>query len=145
MFLEDFENNKEIMITKKVVIQKEKMLDFARIYDPIPLHMDEDYAKKTRFGKLIAPGVMTFMSVWAEFTRNNIFGEELIAGKSTKIEWFKPVYEGDELVGKTRISAVTKRNAYNGIVETTMEVFNQKGELVLENITESIVKCRENK
>lgn len=45
------------------VIEKEKMLAFARDYDNIPLHTDEEYAKGTHFGKLIAPGVMSFMSV----------------------------------------------------------------------------------
>ena len=28
-----------------VVIEKEKMLDFARLYDNLPLHTDEEYAK----------------------------------------------------------------------------------------------------
>ena len=27
------------------VIEKEKMMDFARLYDNIPLHTDEEYAK----------------------------------------------------------------------------------------------------
>ena len=48
------------------VIEKEKMIAFARDYDNIPLHTDEDYASKTPFGRLIAPGVMSFMSVWAK-------------------------------------------------------------------------------
>ena len=41
------------------------MMAFAHDYDNIPLHADEEYAKKTPFEKLIAPGVMSFMSVWA--------------------------------------------------------------------------------
>ena len=49
--------------TEPTVIEKEKMLAFARDYDNIPLHTDEEYAKNTPFGKLIAPGVMFFMSV----------------------------------------------------------------------------------
>ena len=44
-------------------IEKEKILDFARTYDNLPLHTDEDYAKASPFGALIAPGVMSFMSV----------------------------------------------------------------------------------
>ena len=42
------------------VIEKKKMMAFARDYDNIPLHTDEEYAKNTPFGKLIAPGVMSF-------------------------------------------------------------------------------------
>ena len=69
------------------VIEKEKMLAFARDYDNIPLHTDEEYAKNTSFGKLIAPGVMSFMSVWAKYLEVDFFGEELLAGKSTKIPY----------------------------------------------------------
>ena len=36
--------------TSPAVIEKEKMLAFAREYDPIPLHTDEEYAKTTPFG-----------------------------------------------------------------------------------------------
>lgn len=78
--------------TVPAVIEKEKMMAFAKDYDPIPLHMDEEYAKTTPFGKLIAPGVMSFMSVWAKYLEVDFFGEELLAGKSTKIEWLKPVF-----------------------------------------------------
>lgn len=141
MYLNDLKINTEIDIPE-VVIDKEQMLEFARLYDPIPLHMDEEYAKNTRFGKLIAPGVMSFMAVWGKFVEDDIFGDELIAGKSTKIEWFKPVFAEDVLRGKARISNIIRRNAYNGIAEITIDVYNQDGELVLTNVTESVVKYR---
>ena len=130
------------METSPALITKEKMMAFARDYDPIPLHTDEEYAKGTIFGKLIAPGVMSFMSVWAKFLENDFFGDELIAGKSTKMEWFKPVYADDVLIGKVTITDLVKRNAKNGLATVTVDIYNQKGELVLKDVTESVVKCR---
>ena len=124
------------------VIQKEKMLAFARDYDNIPLHTNEEYAKKTPFGKLIAPGVMSFMSVWAKYLEVDFFGEELLAGKSTKIEWLKPVYAEDVLSGRATITALTRRNPKNGLVEVTIEAYNQNGDLVLKDVTEAVVKCK---
>ncbi|MBQ8747622.1 MAG: MaoC family dehydratase N-terminal domain-containing protein [Clostridia bacterium] len=124
------------------VIEKEKMLSFAREYDNIPLHTDEEYAKSTPFGKLIAPGVMSFMSVWAKYLEVDFFGEELLAGKSTKIEWLKPVFADDVLTGKATVTNLVKRNAKNGLAEITIVVYNQKGELVLTDVTEAIVKCK---
>lgn len=141
MYLDDIQLNMEMDIPE-VVIDQQRMMEFARLYDPIPLHMDEEYAKNTRFGRLIAPGVMSFMAVWAEFVKLNLFGEELIAGKSTKIEWFKPVYAGDVLMGKARVSDIVRRNAYNGIAVVTVDVYNQHGERVLTDTTESVVKYR---
>lgn len=124
------------------VIKKEKMIAFAREYDNIPLHTDEEYAKNTPFGALIAPGVMSFMSVWAKYLEVDFFGEELIAGKSTKIEWIKPVYANDILSAKATVTNLVKRNERNGLVEISIEAYNQNGELVLKNVTEAIVKCR---
>ena len=128
--------------TAPAVIEKEKMVAFARDYDNIPLHTDEEYAKNTPFGKLIAPGVMSFMSVWAKYLEVDFFGAELFAGKSTKIEWLKPVFADDVLTGKATITNLVKRNAKNGLVEVTIEAYNQKGELVLTDVTEAIVKCK---
>ena len=124
------------------VIEKEKMMAFARDYDNIPLHTDEEYAKTTPFGKLIAPGVMSFMSVWAKYLEVDFFGEELLAGKSTKIEWLKPVFAEDILTGKATITRLVKRNEKNGLVEVSIDAYNQNGELVLKDVTEAIVKCR---
>ena len=128
--------------TAPAVIEKEKMIAFARDYDNIPLHTDEEYAKSTPFGALIAPGVMSFMSVWAKYLEVDFFGSELLAGKSTKIEWIKPVFADDVLVGKATITNLVKRNERNGLVEISFDVYNQNGELVLKDITEAIVKCR---
>jgi acyl dehydratase len=124
------------------VIEKKKMMAFARDYDNIPLHTDEEHAKNTPFGKLIAPGVMSFMSVWARYLEVDFCGEELLAGKSTKIEWLKPVFADDVLSGKAIITKLVKRNPKNGLVEVTVEAYNQNGELVLTDVTEAVVKCK---
>ena len=124
------------------VIEKEKMLQFAYEYDNVPLHTDEEYAKTTHFKKLIAPGVMSFMAVWAKYLEVDFFGEELLAGKSTKIEWLKPVFADDVLTGRATITNLVKRNAKNGLVEVTIEAYNQDGALVLTDVTEAVVKCK---
>ena len=141
MFFEDLKLGMTVEIAP-TVIEKEKMMAFARTYDPIPLHTDEAYAAASPFGKLIAPGVMSFMSVWARYLEVDFFGEELLAGKSTKIEWLKPVYADDVLTGKATITNLVPRNAKNGLAEITIEAYNQNGELVLADVTEAIVKCR---
>ena len=128
--------------TAPAVIEKERMLRFAYDYDNVPLHTDEEYAKTTHFGKLIAPGVMSFLTVWAKYLEVDFFGEQLLAGKSTKIEWVKPVFAGDALTGKATVTKLTKRSEKNGIAEVTIEIYNQNDELVMTAVTEAIVKCR---
>lgn len=142
MYFDDIKLNTEI-VTAPAVIEEEKMLSFAREYDNIPIHTDEEYAKRSPFGRLIAPGVMSFMSVWAKYLEVDIFGEELLAGKSTKIEWHKPVFAEDVLTGKAVVTKLTERNPRNGLVEITIFAYNQHGDLVLTDVTEAVVKRRE--
>ena len=141
MYFEEFETGMQLNIDN-VVIDKNDMIAFAKKYDYIPFHTDEEYAKKTIFGNLIAPGVMSFMAVWAKYLETDLAGDQLLAGKSTKIEWMKPVYADDVLNAVCTVSKLIRRNEKNGLVELTFEVFNQKGELVLTDVTEMIVKCK---
>ena len=139
MYFDDLKIGMQVQVAP-AVIEKEKMRSFAEAYDPIPLHTDEAYATQSPFGALIAPGVMSFMSVWAKYLEQDFFGRELLAGKSTKIEWVKPVYAEDVLTGTATITGLQQRNAKNGLVEISIEAYNQNGQLVLTNVTEAIVK-----
>ena len=139
MYFDDLKIGMTVEISP-AIIKKEKMIAFAKDYDNIPLHTDEEYAKTTPFGKLIAPGVMSFMSVWAKYLEVDFFGEELLAGKSTKIEWIKPVFADDILSAKATVTNLVKRNEKNGLVEVTIDAYNQNGDLVLTDVTEAVVK-----
>ena len=127
--------------TAPVLITKEQILSFGNLYDPLLLHTDEEYAKTTHFGDLIAPGVMSFMLVWAEYLKICPYVGEFLAGKSTSMEWHKPVYAGDILTGRCEVTKLTKRSPKNGTVEVTVSVYNQNGILVLTDVTEVVVKC----
>ena len=141
MYFDDIKVGMQVEIAP-ALIEKQKMLDFAVTYDNLPLHTDEEYAATSPFGQLIAPGVMSFMSVWAKYLEVDFFGRELLAGKSTKIEWYAPVFAEDILTGTAKITRTEQRSPKNGLVEITIEAFNQKGVRVLSDITEVIVKCR---
>ena len=62
--------------TAPAIIEKNKMMEFARDYDNIPLHTDEEYATSSHFGKLIAPGIMSFVSVRAKYLEVDFFSNE---------------------------------------------------------------------
>lgn len=141
MYLDEIKIGEKLEISPAVIDEKE-MLDFSRRFNNIPIHTNEAYAKNTKFGRPLASGVMSFLAVWANYVPQDFAGEELIAGKSSKIDWFKPVFAGDVLSGTAEVTAITPRNDYNGILEITIYVVNQNGELVLKNVTESIVKRR---
>ena len=138
MYFDQFEQN-QVFELKPVHITKELMLSFAKVYDPNKLHMDEKFGKTTRFGQIIAPGVMCFMLVWAQFIRQDIFGEQFGGALSTSIEWHHPVFAGDTLTSTATVTEKTQRNKYNGLVEITYDVYNQHGVHVMTDVTRSVI------
>lgn len=141
MYFDDF-NKGDTFKLKSVKIDRQKMLDFAKEYDPQQIHMDEEYGKASRYGDIIAPGIMSFMSVWAEFVRSDIIFDQFIAAQSFRIKWIAPVFASDVLTGKVTIGKVTKRNAYNGIVEVNLAIYDEEGKMVMDTLTEAILHCR---
>ena len=127
MFFEDFSVGQSWQVAP-FTISREQIIDFARLYDPLPVHTDEQYAKTTRFKGLIASGPMTFMLFWTEFIKaHDILGEELIAGLENHMEWPVPTYPGDTLQGTVSITAMRSRNAYNGVIDVEIKAYNQDG------------------
>ena len=139
MYFEELELGQRFPLPP-VTIKKEQVLSFAKEYDPLPIHMDEGYAERSRFGKLLAPGVMTFMLLWAEFHKLGIIREEMIAGKSTHMEWHAPVFVGDTISAVAQVTKKVDRNEYNGLIEVTVTGHNQGGDHVLTDWTEAIIQ-----
>ena len=141
MYFEDFHIGQEFPIPP-FTITKPQMMKFAKTYDPMPAHMDAEHAKTTKFGDIIAPGIMSFMAVWANFVRMDILGKQFLAGKSFKIEWLAPCYEGDVITGTAEITKMTRRNPYNGLVYVRIYIKNQNDIMVMDTVTEALMQCR---
>jgi len=123
-----------------VTITEEAIRSFALAYDPLPVHLDAEFAAKSPFKAVIAPGVMSFMAVWAEFLRTHEWGAKFIAGKNTKIEWFAPVYAGDALRGEARVMDLVRHKPDSGIVYLGMDVYNQHNVKVIFDMTELVLR-----
>ena len=127
-----------------VEVKEDEMLAFAKKYDNCPIHTDIEYAKTTKFGNILSPGLFTYALVWSKYLEKDYFGEELIAGKSTKMEWHAPVFAGDILYGKVKVVDKIDRNPKNGIVVIQINVYNKEDALLLSSTTEAIFKKRIN-
>jgi len=87
------------------IITEEHIQSFAQISgDFNPIHIDEDYAKKTNFGKKIAHGLIS-----ASFF-SGLFGTKLPGiGSlyvSQSLKFLRPVYIGDEVIAIVRIKKI---------------------------------------
>jgi acyl dehydratase len=118
--------------TKKMT--KEEIIDFAGKYDPQPFHVDEQAAKKSFFGGLIASGWHTCSAVMRMMVDSYVSPSTSLGSPGVdEVRWLKPVYAGDTI--SARIIIEDKRPSRSkpdiGSIFNRYEVHNQKGELVM--------------
>jgi 3-hydroxybutyryl-CoA dehydratase len=91
------------------VITQEMVNTFGEITgDKNPIHMDEDYASKSRFKKRIAHGLLSAAFFSAIFG-TKIPGEGCVY-VSQSLQFLKPVYIGDEVIAITTVYDVDIEN-----------------------------------
>jgi acyl dehydratase len=115
-------------------LSKEDIVRFAREYDPQPFHVDEEAAKKSVFGGLIASGWQT-CGLAMRMMCDAYLLDAASAGSPgvENIRWLLPVRPGDTLrVRLTVLEArVLQSKPHIGLVRNKWEMFNQKDEQVM--------------
>jgi acyl dehydratase len=114
-----------------------------------PLYLDEDYAKQSRYGGLIAPPLFYMAPLTDPVPEEKLRPDGLpYEGKfpipptplprlmdgGTEIEFFVPIRVGDTLTGRSKITNIYQKEGRTGslifvVRETTYT--NQRGEVVL--------------
>ena len=94
--------------------------------DNNPLHLDEDFARKTRFGKRIAHGMIAASHISAVL--GNILPGPGTVYLSQDLQFVAPVFVGDVITARVKVITI-KEGKPIATLETVCE--NQKGEVVL--------------
>jgi len=118
-----------------VTVSAEEIKDFAGRFDPQPFHLDEDAASRSIFGGLCASGWHT-CALAMKLTVENFLRESASMGSPgvENLRWLKPVYPGDTLHLRHTIleSRPLRTRTDTGLVRSSWDMFNQKGEKVLQ-------------
>jgi acyl dehydratase len=113
--------------TKSIKLSKESIVEFAKIYDPQYMHIDEEKAKQGRFGDLIASGMQTMSVSFKLWVEEGIYGEHVVAGTGmNNIQFIKPVYPDDELRVVVEVIEILPKRRGNGIVTIQLNTYNQQ-------------------
>jgi len=113
------------------------------IGDPNPLFNDPDFARKTKYGRLLAPPGFTGWPVKAARLSERLLASLTKAGAPSRLldggiefEFIEPIGAGDILTATTKIGSITERETRLGkTMFTTLETafVNQKGNLALKS------------
>jgi acyl dehydratase len=127
------------------VVSKEEILRFAREFDPQPFHIDEAAAAKTHFGGVVASGwhsgsLSMRMVVDAVMQDSSCMGSPGIE----RLRWLKPL-RADTLVNvKFRVleAELSKSRPDRGRLKVVFELYDDKGELLMDSIAIVLFGCR---
>src|SRR6185369_855372 len=112
-------------ITKK--LEQSDVDAFARVTgDHNPVHVDEEFAKTTPFGKRIAHGMLT-ASLISAVLANKLPGEGSVYLGQT-LQFVAPVFPGDEITARVVVKAIREDKP---IVKLETICVNQRDEIVI--------------
>ena len=126
------------------LLSKDEIIWFAKQYDPIPRHIDEEAAARSVFGGLTASGSHTF-AIYILLTGQLQPHFQVLMGLGwDEVKLPNPVRPGDELDLEMTVLEMrpSKSKSYRGIVRNRNILRNQKREAVLEGISNIFVGRR---
>ena len=136
----------EVITLGHVTVTKEMIFTFAREFDPLPFHIDEDAAKKSLLGGLASSGWQTG-ALSLRMLVDAFLGKIASCGGLgfENLKWKNPVMAGDTIGGAVTIAGLRHSSSHPqwGIVTLDFDIRNQADKPVLTMRLANLVACRE--
>ncbi|MBI2217808.1 MAG: MaoC family dehydratase [Candidatus Rokubacteria bacterium] len=132
-YFEDFTPGQAIELGRRTVT-KESIIAFAKEFDPQVFHTDEEAAKRTVYGGLLASGWHTG-SIMMRLLYEGLLKDTASMGSPgvDELRWLRPVRPGDTLSARTTVleSLPSRSKPDRGMIRHLIEVTNQDGQVVM--------------
>ena len=142
-FWEDCTPNTTFSSFQSYTVRRDEMVDFARKWDPLSFHVDDELAKSSVVGRLFASSRYTLaVSCWL-LHRVDPMLRITAAMEFTKMRFPRPVYPGDVLsLTSTVLEQMPSKRPDQGVLKTQIIVANQHGKPVLQWVETAMVQRR---
>jgi len=142
-YLEDFEIGKTYESVGRTITEAD-VVNFAGLSgDFNPLHMDEEFGKKTLFGKRIAHGALGFIINTGLSNQMGLYEGTTIAFIECSLKYTAPLCIGDTVhlcVTPTEIIPGSKPG--RGILKQDTQLVDQDGKIIMESPQVLMMKSR---
>jgi acyl dehydratase len=126
-------------------VTRDEIIAFASEFDPQPMHLDEEAAKRTMLRGLSGSG-WHLCSIMMRMMFDGYIGRTASLGSPgvDEVRWLAPLRPGDDLMLDVDVTEarVSRSRPEMGIVTFTMRVRNASGQVLLEATAPIIVACR---
>lgn len=127
---------------RNYLLEESEIIDFARRYDPLFIHMDPAAAAEGPFGGLIASGLQTlaiYQRLVVEAMWTHVAG---VAGTGIESRFLRPVRPGMTLTGYAEIAALVHRPERNNAVVTVKSQITDGTRQVLSVSLDAVIHSR---
>jgi acyl dehydratase len=128
------------------LVTREEMLAFAAEFDPQPMHLDEEAAKRSMLKGLSGSG-WHLCSIVMRMMYDGYIGDTASLGSPgvSELKWLAPFRPGDDLMLDVDVveARVSRSRPQTGIVTFKCSVRNAAGQVLAEMTSPIIVKRRE--
>jgi 3-hydroxybutyryl-CoA dehydratase len=132
LWFEDFKVGDRFESPSKTLTDAHFMFFAGMTGDAHPLHYDDEYARKTRFGRRLAHGLLlTSMTAVGASTLAPVIEGSIVAFVEQTTRFKAPVFIGDTLKPRHEVAALERRRSA-GLLTLRVTLENQRGETVLE-------------
>ena len=134
----------EVLDCQPVLMTREAIIDFAKNFDPQPFHIDENAARESIFGELVASSLHT-ISACTRAVVDAQDGITIISGVGMhEVNMFNPVRPGDTLWVKAWWTDLKRSRSKpdRGFAAIKCKVTNQRKEPVIEYGYRYLLACK---
>lgn len=120
--------------TGRTITETDNVLFSTLTMNPQPLHLNEDYASHTQFGRRLVNGIFT-MGLVVGLSVYDLTDGTIVANVAyERVSHPKPVFHGDTIYAETEVleKRDSRSNPDRGIVRLKQTGRNQHGEIVIE-------------
>ena len=146
MYFEDYYQGYSFE-TKKKTITKKDIISFAEKWDYQSFHLDENLARQSHYGGLIARGWQTLIIAFTLILDTQKISDCSMGSPGLdKVNWFKPVRPYDTI--HCLVTVVSSRKSTSkpfGVTKILVEVFNQERDLVADMTAVWLLKLANSK
>jgi acyl dehydratase len=131
-WFEDFQVGDRFGSPGKTLTDAHFMFFAGMTGDAHPIHYDDEYARKTRFGRRLAHGLLlTSLTAVGASTLAPIIEHSIVAFVEQTTRFRVPVFIGDTLKPDHEVIALERKRSA-GLLTLRVTLTNQRGETVLE-------------
>ena len=131
-WFEDFKVGDRFESPSKTLTDAHFMFFAGMTGDAHPLHYDDEYAKRTKFGRRLAHGLLlTSMTAVGASTLAPIIEESIVAFVEQTTRFKGPAFIGDTIKPRHEVAALDRKRSA-GLLALRVTLTNQRDEIVLE-------------